>query len=425
MNQTLSTEKLGTWTTRQVVLTTIVVVCVFFSFWLLYRLQTLILFLFISIVLGTAIRPGVDRLQRSYGVSRTTGVIIIYILIIAFLIGFLALMLPLIADQATEFSRHVPQYYSEARSGLVNSDNRLLQNIALRIPSRLSLFLSKDPTTEDLLTQVTQTVLYANLAVKGILSIMAVFLLAYYWTQESNQVVRTFIRLIPLQRRHQTEQFLYAADQMIGGYVRGQGILCLAVGTAAFISYTLIGLPYALVLGVIAGLTEMIPVFGPALGAIPALLAALSIDPQKAVWVLLATALIQAAESIWLVPRIMKNSMGVNPIIILLSLVAFSSVFGFPGALLALPLAAMLQLILNRMITPVEEGDKPFMDTEADVLALIDESKRLMDIFTETSKHDASYFDEISSEDRLEIKTIIHDLDELLQKLKSEEGGAI
>jgi predicted PurR-regulated permease PerM len=420
MKQTSSLEIPITWTTRQVVLTTIVVVCVFLTFWLLYRLQTLILFLFISIVIGTAIRPGVDRLQRQYGVSRTTGIIIVYILIIALLIGFLALMLPLIADQATEFARHMPQYYSELRAVLVDSNNRLLQNIGLRIPPQLTLFVSKDPTTEGLLNQVTQTVFYANLAVKGILSVMAVFLLAYYWTRESNQVVRTLIRLIPLQRKHQTEQFLYAADRMIGGYIRGQGILCLAVGAAAFISYSLIGLPFTLVLAVIAGVTEMIPIFGPALGAIPALLAALSMDPQKAIWVLVATGIIQASESIWLVPRVMKNSMGVNPIVILLSLVAFSSVFGFPGAVLALPLAAMIQLILDRVPGSADNSSGQFLVTEADVLALIDESKRLMDIFDETSKNDASLFDEMSESDRLEIKMIMHDLDDVLQKLKRE-----
>jgi predicted PurR-regulated permease PerM len=423
MKQTSPLEFSVTWTTRQVVLATIVVVCVFLTFWLLYRLQTLVLFMFIAIVIGTAIRPGVDRLQR-YGMSRTTGIIIIYVLMIAFLGGFLALLLPLIADQATEFSRQVPHYYSEFRAAIINSDNRLLQNIGYRIPQKLSLFLGKDPTAEGLLNQVTQTVFYANLAVKGILSILAVFLLAYYWTQESNQVIRTLIRLIPLEKRHTVEQFMYDADRMIGGYIRGQGILCLAVGVAAFISYTLIGLPYTLVLAVIAGLMELIPIFGPALGAVPALLAALSTDPQKAIWVLVVTAIIQAAESMWLVPRVMKNSMGVNPIIILLSLVSFSAVFGFAGALLALPLAAMIQLILNRILTPVETPNGQFLETEADVLALMDESKRLMHIFDETSRNDVSFFQEISAEDRLEIQTIMHDLDDVLHKLK-QEGDVI
>jgi len=428
MRQPSSSEKIMTWTTSQVVLATIFVVCVFLTFWLLYRLRALIFLLFVAIVIGIAIRPAVEWLQRR-GISRNTGIIIIYILIAAVVLGFLALTFPVIADQATQLSQNLPHYYSEIRAALVNSGNRLLQNIALRIPSELTLFLSRVPTADgELLTQVTQTVFFANLLVKGILSILAVFLIAYYWTQESSVAIRTLLRLAPLNRRHDIQQFFYLAETKIGGYIRGQAILCLIVGAAAFVLYTLIGLPYTLVLALIAGFMEMVPIFGPALGAIPALMAALSTDPSKAIWVLIATGLIQMMENVLLVPRVMKNSMGVNPIIILLSLVAFGSVFGFAGALLALPLAAIIQLILDRILNPPESSNGQFSEKEADVLSLIDESKRLMHIFDETSKDsnnsNSKDFNEIPESDRLEIKAITQELGEILQKLK-EEGGTI
>lgn len=421
MKSTSSSEKVMTWTTSQVVVATIFVVCVFLTFWLLYRLRILIFLLFVAIVIGIAIRPAVEWFQRR-GISRIMGIIIIYILIAALVIGFLALTLPLIADQTTQLSQYLPQYYTEIRGALAGSHNRLLQNIGLRIPSQLTLFLSRGPVTEEeLLNQVTQTVFYANLGVKGILSILAVFLLAYYWTQESNLIIRTLLRLAPLHRRHEIQEFLYLAERKIGGYVRGQAILSLVVGAAAFVSYTLIGLPYTLVLAMIAGVMEMIPIFGPALGAIPALLAALSIDSGKAVWVLVATGVIQAMENIWLVPRVMKNSMGVNPIIILLSLVAFGSVFGFAGALLALPLAAIIQLIFDRILLPADSSNKQFSEKEADVLSLIDESKRLMHIFDETSNDKDSLLKEIPESDRLEIKAIAQELGQVLQTLKNED----
>ena len=415
-----SSEKIITWTTSQVVLATVFVVCVFLIFWLLYRLGFLIFLLFVAIVIGIAIRPMVEWLQRR-GISRIAGVIIIYFLIAAFAIGILALVFPLIADQTTQLSQNLPQYYGEIRRALANSHNRLLQNIAFRLPTQLSLFLSANPNAEvDVLNQVTQTVFYANLAVKAILSILAIFLLAYYWTQESSQVVRTLIRLVPLHRRHETQEFIQLAERKIGGYIRGQGILCLVVGLAAFVSYTLIGLPYTLVLAIFAGIMEMIPVFGPALGAIPALLAALSIDPGKAVWVLVATGLIQMMENLWLVPRIMKNSIGVNPIIIILSLVAFGSVFGFAGTLLALPLAAIIQLVLDRILITTEDSNASFSDKEADVPSLIDESKRLMHILGETSTNEDSPMNEISEEDRQEIRALTLELDLVLQELKKE-----
>jgi len=428
MKQPFSTEKIMTWTTSQVVVATTFVVCVFLTFWLLYRLRALIFLLFVAIVIGIAIRPLVEWLQRR-GIARNTGIIIIYILIAAVLLGFLALTFPVIADQATQLSQNLPHYYSEIRAALVNSGNRLLQNIGLRIPSELTLFLSRVPAADgELLTQVAQTVFFANLVVKGILSILAVFLLAYYWTQESSVIIRTLLRLAPLNRRHDIQQFFYLAEAKIGGYIRGQAILCLLVGAAALILYTLIGLPYTLVLALIAGVMEMVPIVGPALGAVPALLAALSTDPDKVIWVLIATGLIQMMENVLLVPRVMKNSMGVNPIIILLSLVAFSSVFGFAGALLALPLAAIIQLILDRILNPPESSSGQFSEKEADVLSLIDESKRLMHIFDETASSSNSSsgkdFNEIPESDKLEIKAIAQELGEVLQKLK-DEGEAI
>ena len=420
MKVTPSPEKVITWTTSQVILATVFVVCVFLTFWLLFRLRVVILLLFVAIVLGTAIRPAVEWLRRR-GISRATGVIVIYVVIASLVVGFLSLTLPLIADQAAQISQSIPQYYAALRDALVQSDNRLLQNIGLQIPTWFSLFSNTDPSAEEVINQVTLTIFYANLSLKTLLSILAVFLLAYYWTQESNFVIRTLLRLVPLHRSYEIQEFFYSMEEKIGGYIRGQGILCIVVALAAFVLYTLIGLPYALILAMIAGVMELVPIFGPALGAIPAVLVALSTDSDKVIWVLIATGVIQAVENMWLVPRIMKNSMGVNPIIILLSLVAFSSVFGFPGALLALPLAAIIQLIFDRVLRPVDNSTKPFSAQEADVLSLIDESKRLMHIFDETSTGNDESLNEISESDRLEIKAITQELGQVLQQLKTED----
>ena len=423
MKPASSSEKIITWTTSQVALATVFVVCVFLIFWLLYRLGFLIFLLFVAIVIGTALRPFVEGLQRR-GVSRMVGTIIIYILLASLILGFLALIFPLVGDQATQLSQNLPQYYDEIRRALVNSNNRLLQNVAFRLPEDLSLLAvtNSSNTGDELLTQVTQTVFYANVAVKGILSILAVFLLAYYWTQESAQIVRAVVRLVPLHRRKETQEFLLLAERKIGGYVRGQGILCLVVGVAAFVFYSLIGLPYTLVLAIFAGLMEMVPVFGPALGAIPALLAALSTDPSKAIWVLVVTGVIQMMENLWLVPRIMKNSMGVNPIIILLSLVAFGTVFGFAGAVLALPLAAIIQLILDRILISAENANDPTIDMEAHVPSMLDESRRLLQILDGNSNNNKDpVLGDISEEDRKEIHAITQELDMVLQELTTED----
>ncbi|HKG55564.1 MAG TPA: AI-2E family transporter, partial [Anaerolineales bacterium] len=126
--RTSTSEEVTTWTTSQVIFATIFVVCVFLTFWLLFSLRIVLFLFFVAIVLGTAIRPAVEWLHRR-GISRAVGVIIIYVLIAALVSGMLALVLPLVADQITQITQNLPQYYTNFREALINSSNRLLQNI--------------------------------------------------------------------------------------------------------------------------------------------------------------------------------------------------------------------------------------------------------------------------------------------------------
>jgi predicted PurR-regulated permease PerM len=139
-------------------------------------------------------------------------------------------------------------------------------------------------------------------------------------------------------------------ETKVSSYIAGQGLLCLVIGIMALLAYLLIGLPNALVLALIAGVLEAVPMIGPLLGAIPAALVALSIAPDKLVWVIVATIVIQQLENSLLVPRIMRKAVGVNPFVTLLALFAFSSLFGIAGALMAIPMAAIIKLLLNRFL---------------------------------------------------------------------------
>jgi predicted PurR-regulated permease PerM len=416
-------EEVTTWTTSQVVFATIFVVCVFLMFWLLYSLRIVLFLFFVAIVLGTAIRPAVEWLHRR-GISRAVGVIIIYVLIAALVSGILALVLPLIAEQTTQITQNLPQYYTSFRDALINSSNRLLQNIGLRVPAQFSLLTNRNRAdAEQMLTQVSQTLLYTNLVVKGILSTLAIFLLAYYWTQEGTPAIRGLLRLFPPQRRKHAKEFLQLAETKLGGYIRGQGLLCISIGLAAFIAYLLIGLPYTLVLAIFAGIMEMVPIFGPALGALPALSVALSLDPGKAIWVVVATVLIQMLENVFLVPRIMKSSTGVNPIIVLLSLIAFSSVFGFAGALLALPLAAIIQLFVSRVVLLAAESARQAENRKTQLQTMLDESQKLMETIYETSNKNPA-FRALPEADRLELYSLAEELNQTLSQIK-KEGEAV
>jgi predicted PurR-regulated permease PerM len=139
-------------------------------------------------------------------------------------------------------------------------------------------------------------------------------------------------------------------ESKVGFFLAGQGLLCLVISVMALVAYVLIGLPNALVLALAAGVMEAVPMVGPLLGAVPAALVALSIAPDRLIWVIVATIVIQQLENTLLVPRIMKKAVGVNPFVTLLSLFAFSSLFGIAGALMAIPIAAIIQLVLNHFV---------------------------------------------------------------------------
>ena len=145
-------------------------------------------------------------------------------------------------------------------------------------------------------------------------------------------------------------ELISAMESKVGFYLAGQGVLCLVISMMALVAYLLIGLPNALVLALAAGVMEAVPMIGPLLGAIPAALVALSIAPDKLIWVIVATIVIQQLENSLLVPRIMRKAVGVNPFVTLLALFAFSSLFGLAGALMAIPIAAIVQLALNHFV---------------------------------------------------------------------------
>ncbi len=412
-------QPIGRWTASRIVWSTVFVVGVLLAFWLVFRLLPILLIFFAAIVLGTAIRPGVEWM-RERGVLRPAGVIVIYILLVALLVGFFALVAPFIANQVTQFSQNISVYYSDLRNWMTASGNQLLHNLGARIPSRPLQLLNNRPDTGQVLDDVARLFLYAGSVAAAVIELLAVFLLAYYWTQEGSLVIRTLLRFIPQSRRAGAREFIHRAEERIGGYIRAQGLLCLIIGSAALVAYLLIGLPFALVLGILAGLTEMIPIAGPVLGALPAVMVALSVDPGKVPWVLAAVVLIQLLENALIVPRLMKNTLGVNPILTILTLMTFGSVLGFFGALLALPSAAMIQLMIDRILLSAGSEQE---DTSSgpDVDELLVESQQLLNLAEDVSQKDEG---QVSTESRSlegEMVRITRELNEVLSSLKAEE----
>jgi predicted PurR-regulated permease PerM len=337
------------WTFRRVAWATLVLVSVLLSFWLLYRFYQVVFILFIAIVMGTVIRPAVAWLHRR-GLPQIAGVILVYFLLLAILIGFALLLFPLVVEQGATISAAVPGYYQSLREGMVNYPNQLIVRLSEFLPATLPALKPVQETGAQMLVIAGQALGYVALAAKLIFMATAILLLAFHWTLDGPRIIQSLLLLVPKGQRDSSRELITSMETKVGFYVAGQAVLCLTIGIMALVAYLLIGLPNVLVLALLAGVLEAVPMIGPLLGAIPAAVIALSISPAKLVWVIVSTIVIQQLENSLLVPRVMHKTVGVNPFVSLLAIFAFSSLFGIPGALMAIPIAAIIQLLLDRFV---------------------------------------------------------------------------
>ena len=339
------------WTFRRTMWATLVLVVVALGFWLLYRFNQVIFILFIAIVMGTVIRPAVNWLHQR-GLPQIAGVMLVYLVLLALLIGFGLLLFPLIVEQGTTIAAAVPGYYQSVREWMVSFPNQLVVRLSEFIPTALPSLNPRaaQPTGQEVVASAGQALGYVTSAARAVFIAIVILVLAFYWTLDGPRTIRSLLLLVPKGQRESIAELISGMEAKVGFYIAGQGVLCLFIGVMALIAYLLIGLPNALVLALLAGVLEAIPMVGPLLGAIPASLVALSIAPSKLVWVIVATLLIQQVENTVLVPRVMRKAVGVNPFVSLLAIFALSSFFGIAGALMAIPIAAIIQLLLDRFV---------------------------------------------------------------------------
>jgi predicted PurR-regulated permease PerM len=337
------------WTYWRAMWATLVLVFVALGFWLFYRFNQVAFILLIAIVIGTVIRPVVTWLHRR-GLPRIAGVILVYLLLLALLISFLLLLFPLIVKQGATIAAAVPGYYQSLRESMVTYPNQFIVRLSEFLPATLPGLEPMQQTGQEMLASAGQALGYVASAAKVVFMATAILLLAFHWTLNGPRTIQSLLLLVPESQRESISELVSAMEAKVGFYIAGQSVLCLVVGIMALVAYLIIGLPNALVLALVAGVLEAVPMIGPLLGAIPAAVIALSIAPSKMVWVIAATAVIQQIENSLLVPRVMRKAVGVNPFVSLLAIFAFSSLFGIAGALMAIPIAAIIQLLFDRFV---------------------------------------------------------------------------
>lgn len=410
---------------------TLVVTSVVAGFWLLFRFHQAILILLAGIIVSLALAPVVDRL-RARGVRPGVAVGVIYGLLLVIALLGLRFGAPLIIDQAGNIGAQLGQGYTSIREGLQQAPSLLVQRLAGSLPEEPGLpglgqseeqapAGGAKPAAPDVTSPIDDVWRYGGLGAKAIFQVAAIFLIAFFWTVESERIKRSAMAQLPLNRREPARELIGEIEGRVGGYVLGQLMLCGIIGSLSLAAYLIIGLPYALALALFVAVMELIPFIGPIVGAVPALVIGFSVSSTTALWTVVASIIIHQLESNFFGPRVMKRTLNMRPLVTLLALTAFGSLFGVLGAMVALPLAAVLQLFFDRLL--VEASPRGEGSAERDRLGLLRyETQELMEDVRkvirsrETEASPNSLPESGTVEDTLE--AIALDLDSLLARYR-------
>jgi predicted PurR-regulated permease PerM len=337
---------------------TLVILAVLGGVYLLWRIQEVLLLLLLAILFATAIEPLVNWLRRG-PFSRGQGILIVYSGIFLLLAALGMFLLPNLVGQLTQFVDTVPQQIAALRPQVEQIELAPLRALLLRVMTEAGPVVQHGLEEPVGAAQPEQLVGVGGAFAHSLFSVITVFLLALYWLTERTAIKRALLRLVPSsQARHVNATWL-EVEERLGAWVRGQLLVMLAIGTMAGVAFVLLGLPNPLVLAVLAGLFEIIPMVGPFLAFVPALLVALATDPFKALLLVGIAIVLQQIEGNVLIPRIMSHAVGISPLTVILGILIGSILYGPAGAFLAVPVAAALQVILNHTLRPALEEPTP------------------------------------------------------------------
>lgn len=336
---------------KQVVICTTAFLSTLLGAYLIMRLLSVIILYFLAFIFASSITPLVARLNRK--LPLTVSIALVYLAVLLVVTGVFSILIPPLVQQAGELLESAPNLIRKAQAGL--QDLRR----SLRIPGNIPAFNLESSYNRLLRNAPALATGALNIAtgfITGIAGIVLVLAFSFYWILEKRDIEGTWLSLVPAGRRARVYEAIGELESKLGGYVTGQITLATIVGVASYIGLKVIGVEFALVLALLAGMTEFIPLLGPIIAATPAILIALAQSPRLAILVVVLYVVIQQVENYLLVPKVMERSVGLSPLTVLSVILAGTALLGIVGAMLAVPVAIAVKLILEHTIFTGQEA---------------------------------------------------------------------
>lgn len=313
------------------------------SLWLVIQIKEIIILIFLSIILLSALLKPVEWLTNRK-IPRVLSALLVYLVLITLTSFAIGIIFPPLIAQTTEFATRIPQI-------LETINNFLIFN---KIPVE---DLSRVVTSQ--INSLTGNIVSIGTAIFGsIFALLTLLVLTFYLLLEW----KTFVRLISSPFSGKQEKLVAVIIAQVefglGRWLRGQLTLSLIVGTLTYIGLRILGIPYALPLALIAGILEIIPIVGPIISAIPAVLVGLTITPLLGLGVAALFFIIQQLENNLIVPMVMSKVVGLQPPIIIIALLVGAKLAGIGGAFLAVPIIVVAKIIFKEILKEDEQLEK-------------------------------------------------------------------
>jgi len=314
--------------------------------WALYLVRGALLLVYMSVLVAVGLAPLAGAIERSrFGGSRRlprwVAILIIYLCFIGALVGLGLLVIPPLVAQAREMYSALPDMLHRGQQWLIDRGI---------IPRELSISeaVERAPGSG---SDAVGTVIGAIWGfVGGIFGLVTILILAFYLMLDADRFMRTFVRLFPRGERRRVEDACLRISNKVSAWLGGQLLLAGIIGGTAALGLFLMGVPYFYVLALIAGIGEMIPIVGPVISAIPAVVVAATVSPTLAFGVAIFFFAQQQFENHILVPKVMERQVGVSAAAVIVALLVGGTLLGIVGAILAVPTVAIIQVIFEELM---------------------------------------------------------------------------
>lgn len=277
--------------------------------------------------------------------NRTAAVALIYFVLIGSIIIALVYIVPIIILELNKLIDTLPFYTSEVQRILANVKTKYLASLPLSFQEIIDRNINR---MEELLLSSLQKVADAIIGIfSSILSIILGPILGFYFLKDLDKIRQNAILYIPASYRKIVIQWFESFGSTLGRYLRSQLIVSIIIGILTTLSMIILGVDFAFLIGVVAGITNIIPYFGPLIGTMPAVAIAVLRYPYKIPWIIVLMLIIHQLESGIISPHIVGEHVGLHPITVIFTLLIGGTFFGLVGLVLAVPVAALIKLVIQ------------------------------------------------------------------------------